>query len=474
MALSGSVAVKATSQNNLIFSWGAAQDIAANASRVSWQLLLEAGQFGRIDATPGSRWSATVAGREFSGTTGLAIGNNETKVLASGQVTVNHNADGSGGFDFSFTQEFWIQFGSEYITVVTGSGSAVLDPIARASVPTVSATGLDMGSTLTISTNRADASLTHTLEYRFGNTSGSIAQGVGDSYLWTPPTELAWQIPDAVSGTAVITCTTYAGAAPIGTKEVTVALTVPESIVPAASAAWEDVSGAYAAVGTLVQGISRLEAAVSGTGSYGSRIISAAVLLGGKPYGGGTVTDSGELSLTVSVTDSRGRTGSAVYPLQVAAYTPPGLTLSASRCLSDGTPDDTGDHARVTVSGQITPVGSNEPALQLTCGSGNPETVAGTSMERIVAADPNETMVITAVLSDKLVSASRTTVLSTGYATLDLLAGGKGISFGKAATREGFDCAMPAYFSGGLYGIGADGTVDTRSLFERVAELERK
>ena len=65
-------------------------------------------------------------------------------------------------------------------------------------------------------------------------------------------------------------------------------------------------------------------------------------------------------------------------------------------------------------------------------------------------------------------------VLSTGYATLDLLSGGKGISFGKAATREGFDCAMKAYFSGGLYGIAADGTVDSKSLFERVAALEAK
>jgi len=75
------------------------------------------------------------------------------------------------------------------------------------------------------------------------------------------------------------------------------------------------------------------------------------------------------------------------------------------------------------------------------------------SYQKIVYADPNATMAVTAELSDKLASASRSMVLSTGYATMDLLAGGKGISFGRTATREGFDCAMPAYFSGGLYGM---------------------
>lgn len=473
MALSGSCVVKATGQNNLIFSWGAVQDTAANASVVSWQLLLEAGQFGRIDATPGSPWSATVAGKVFSGTTSLAIGNNESKVLCSGQVTVSHNADGSGGFDFAFTQEFWIQFGSEYITVVTGSGSAALDPIARASVPTLSVSAAQMGSTLTIFTNRADSSLTHTLEYRFGNTSGSIAQGVGDLCTWTPPIELAWQIPSAVSAAAVISCTTYAGGTAIGTKEVTVVLTVPESIVPEAAVTWEDASGAYSTVGALAQGVSRLDVAVSGTGSYGSTITGAAVMLNGKSYGGGTITDSGELPLTVSVTDSRGRVGQKSYPITVAAYAPPRLSLSASRCNADGTADDTGDHAKITVAGEISPVGSNSAALRLVI-DGVEERVAGSSLEKTVYADPNETMVITAVLSDKLVSSSRTMVLSTGYATLDLLAGGKGISLGKAATREGFDCAMPAYFSGGLYEIRSDGSVDARSLFDRVAELERK
>ena len=460
MALSGSYVVKATSQNNLIFSWAAAQDIGANESRISWQLLLAAGQFGRIDAGPGSPWSATVAGKPFSGRADLSIGNNETKVLAAGQVTVAHSADGTAGFAFSFTQEFWIQFGSEYISTVSGSGSATLDTIARASVPTAGAAAT-MGEALVIATNRASAAFTHTLTYRFGSASGTIGENVGDSVSWTPSLELARQIPNGTSGTAVISCVTYLDGKAIGTKEVTVVLTVPASIVPKAAATWEDTSGAFSKVGALVQNISKLRWDVAGTGSYGSTIVSAAVTLKGKAYSGGILTDAGAIPVKIAVTDSRGRVGIAEDTLTVAAYAPPSLTLSASRCLEDGTADEAGDHAKVTVSGFVTQVnGQNAAELQVSWGGGAetvlPE-VGAIAWERIVPADPDTTAQISATLSDKLASTAKSMVLSTGYATLDLLAGGKGIAFGKAATKEGFECAMPAFFTGPVSGVAPDG-----------------
>ena len=478
MALSGSVAVKATSQNNLIFSWAAVQSVAENTSTVSWQLLLEAKQYGRIDATPGSPWSVTIGEETFTGTSSLAIENNQTKVLASGQVRLTHDAQGSRSFDFRFQQEFWISFDNEYITEVSGSGSARLDTIPRASQPTLSAATAALGQAVTIYTNRV-SSFTHTLEYSFGNASGVVARGVGDSYNWEPDLELARQIPDSLSGTAVITCTTYAGDTYIGSKQVTVTLTIPESIVPTAAASCVDTSGAFGLLDVYVQNISALAVTVSGTGAYGSTITGAAVSLEGKPYGGGVLTSSGSLSLRVSVTDSRGRVGYADYPIYVAPYSVPSLILSASRCTVDGTADDTGDHTKITVSGRVTQVnGKNIGGLILTYGGTTVQASLGVGdvyyQTEPVYADIDATMTITAVLSDKLASSGRTMVLSTGYATLDLLAGGKGISFGKAATMEGFDCAMQAYFRGGLYEIHADGTIDSKSLFERVAALESK
>ena len=36
-------------------------------------------------------------------------------------------------------------------------------------------------------------------------------------------------------------------------------------------------------------------------------------------------------------------------------------------------------------------------------------------------------------------------------ALMDYYHTGYGVAMGKVATRDGFDCAMPAYFTGGIY-----------------------
>lgn len=357
------------------------------------------------------------------------------------------------------------------------SATVTLDKIAGISQPSASSDSVELGQNVTIYTNRiAGAGLTHTIDYQFGSVSGTIAADVADSVVWTPALDLASQIPNAVSGTAIITCTTYASGVAIGSKQMTLTLIVPETVLPKASAIWEDTSGAFELFDTLVQNFSRLSVTVSGTGIYGSTVIRAEVKLNGAVYNGGILADAGELSIDVSVTDSRGRVGLASYAVNVAPYAIPSFTLSASRCTADGSADDTGDHAIITVTGYVTQVNDrNVSELALTWGSES-ETVSlpaeAITYQKIVYADPDVPMNISAQLSDALASINREMVLSTGYATMDLLAGGKGISMGKAATREGFDCAMPAYFSGGLHRAYDDGSFDDQSIFERIDELE--
>ena len=477
MALSGSVAVRATSQNELIFSWAATQSLRENTSTISWQLLLVAKTYGQIIATPGSPWQVVIDGQTFSGTTSLAIENNQTKVLAAGQVTLAHETDGTREFAFSFLQEFHIKFDGESISKVSGSGEGILDPIARASQITASSQKVILGQPVTLEIQR-QGDFTHTLEYSFGSLSGIIAEGITDGAFWTPPESLASQIPNDMSGIATVTCVTWDAAARIGTTQIRLTLQIPASMTPGVSGSWEDISGALAVVGAYVQGISRLSVTVSGTGIYGSTIRSASVTLDGKAYNGGYLTDSGERSLVVAVMDSRGQKAQRAYPLTVAAYSLPALTLDASRCRADGTADDTGDHALVRMGGHITQVnGRNSGALKLQWGSEQKSIgleAGDFSLQEQVWADPDATLPITATLTDLLGAAVKTMVLSTGYATLDLLAGGKGIAFGKAATREGFECAMRACFAGGIYQVAPDGTVDSRCLFDRVAALEAK
>lgn len=116
------------------------------------------------------------------------------------------------------------------------SVSVPLATILRASEPSVSSSNVTMGNAVTIYTNRKSTSFAHTITYSFGSASGTIATGVGDNVSWTPPTSLASQILNSTTGTCTITCYTYSGSTLIGTKTVTLTLTVPSASNPSLSA----------------------------------------------------------------------------------------------------------------------------------------------------------------------------------------------------------------------------------------------
>lgn len=106
--------------------------------------------------------------------------------------------------------------------------------VHAASVPTASSTA-QMGTALTITTNRKSSNFTHTLKYTFGGTTTTMTTGINNSYSWTVP-DLAAKIPNATSGTCTITCETYNGTAKVGSNTVNVTLTVPSASAPTLSA----------------------------------------------------------------------------------------------------------------------------------------------------------------------------------------------------------------------------------------------
>ncbi len=405
------------------------------------------------DPIPGSDWggSITEGGVTYGRHTDISEG--ELFLVTGYGAAAQASISASWVMDESYGAT-WFPKAGTYATV---EATVALPMVAGATVPTVTGTG-ELGKILTISTAAQASGFTHKLTWKFGSQSGVIAEAAATGASWTPDISLAAQIPNAVSGAAVITCTTYQGTAVIGEPQsVSVTLTVPASVVPTASASWTDTSGAYSALGVFTQNVTKLSVEVTGTGAQGSSITAAAVTLGGKSYTGGVITDSGSLTLTVTVTDSRGRTGSRSYTVAVAPYAAPQLTLSASRCDASGNADDTGEYAAVTLTGETVQVnGQNTAALTLSYGSASQSicvAVGAFSETVIIPAPSTASLSISAVLSDRLLTASRSMTLSTGYATMDLLKGGKGIALGKSATREGLDCAMPAYFSQGINGV---------------------
>ena len=128
----------------------------------------------------------------------------------------------SQGYSYNY-----LQWSSVVITITYE------EPVSQ---PTVSSSSVNLGSAVTIYTNRQSTATTHTLLYSFGSASGTIASNVGASVSWTPPLSLASQIPNATSGICTITCQSYNGGTLTGTRTCTVTLNVPSSVVPSISA----------------------------------------------------------------------------------------------------------------------------------------------------------------------------------------------------------------------------------------------
>lgn len=376
-----------------------------------------------------------------------------SQTLYSTTVTIPHNADGTKTVSIYASVTTATSSGT-----VTASRSVTLTTIPRATTPSLSASSVALGSAVTISTPRASSAFTHTLTYKFGSATGTIATGVGTSYAWTVPKTLANQIPSSTSGTCTITCRTYNGSSLVGTKTVNVTLTIPNTAEFKPTVGTVSVSEAVQAVTTAfgsryVQSLSQLNVSISATGAYGSTIRSYSTSVDGVTYNSATFTSnvinaSGTLSVTVTVSDSRGRTASKTVNISVIAYKPPAITgMSYQQCNADGTANPTGTSTKITITGQVSSVSSqNSRTLTL---KWKKSTDSAYQTRSLTASDwnftvstivnniaPDETYEFLAVLTDKINSIEN--AVTTGIIAMSFLAGGKGARLFGEAEEVGF------------------------------------
>ena len=277
---------------------------------------------------------------------------------------IPHNADGTK----TISWEWYLNSGTSVIGTLNPTGTRALQTIPRASQPTLSSSSIDMGNSVTITTNRVSNNFTHTISYSFGNINETIATNVGNSTTWTPPISLANQIPNSTSGTCTITCITYNGETVIGTKTVNLTLNVPSSIVPSVSiGTLTEANTTMQSLnwGVFVQNKSQLNIPITATGIYGSSISSIITTINGLNFTGSSVTTStlvtsGTNTISTTVTDSRGRTATTTKTYNVVAYANPLITTAqAQRCLNDGTISEDGTYLLYSFVGSISPVSNN-------------------------------------------------------------------------------------------------------------------
>lgn len=235
-----------------------------------------------------------------------------------------------------------------------------------ATQPSLSAATVEMGKSVTINTPAVNSAYRHTLRYAFGSASGTIATGIASSVSWTPPVSLAIQIPSATAGSGTIYCDTYSGSTLLGTKSVSITLTVPGSVVPSAgtlsAALAEDTSG----TGLYVKGMGKAKLTLSGaSGAYGSSINSYTITGGGWTATNGALTtgtlaSAGNITFTATVTDSRGRKASTTRAITVIDYTKPGVAVcDVYRCDADGNRKKAGTYFAVEINASYSAITGN-------------------------------------------------------------------------------------------------------------------
>lgn len=329
-----------------------------------------------------------------------------------------------------------------------------------ASQPGMSAYTLDMGTQVTLYTNRQSSAATHTLRYSFFSVNQTIATGVTDSCAWTPPVSLAAQIPNAASGWGTLLCDTYVNGKLVSTKSCTFTLRVPASVAPTISGVSiaEATAGIAARFGAYVRTRSTLAVSIAASGAQGSTVSSCRTTLDGVTYTGASFTSNtlntaGSLTLTVTVTDSRGRTASTTRTIAVLDYSPPSLTkFTAERCNSAGTAAQMdGTRVRVSVGGSVSPVGTKNTiacTVYYKTSSASAWTQAASISPSSYSVNTTNLLLpqtfnalssydLKVRLQDSFYYIEQTVSIGTKQVMMDFYKDGSGVAFGKVAETPG-------------------------------------
>ena len=384
MASSGSFTTSSRSATgyprNATFSWTQrSQSVENNTTTIDWTFTLggSSSSYSSIKIYTGS---VTVNGE----TTSFNYSNEGYKkngfVLASGSTTITHTADGTKSFSASGGVN--IYGSSEYYS---GSGNFTLNTIPRASTPTLDNATFNIGDTITINTNRASSSFTHTVKIKYGTTTTTIATDVGASVTYDTSAiadALYALIPNAKTYTGgTIEVTTYSGTTEVGTKSCTyTANAVASAASPLFSNyTYADTNSTTTAItgnsAVLISGKSTLAVTISAAnkataqksatmtkytyqiaGLTGEENYSTSQIVKsmGSPAVAPTELPSGTRDLVVTAVDSRGYSTAVTKRVTIVPYVPPTISASASRLNgfeTETTIKIAGTFSRIEVSG---------------------------------------------------------------------------------------------------------------------------
>ena len=456
MALSGTVKTNADSNGRYYqLAWTATQSTANNTSTISWTLSAQGYTSGWVAERT---LYVTIDGATVYSKTDRV--QRQVGTIKTGTKTITHNSNGA--------RSFTITVGAAvYGTSVNckGSGTFALNTIGRAS--TLNVSNGTLGTAQTITADRKVSSFTHTLTWKAGSYSGTIAtKSAATSWSFTPPLELANNTTIFPFTGISFTLTTYNGSTQVGTATEAVTMTIPSSVAPTCSVSVSDPTGYLTTYGGYVQNKSKMEVTVTATPAYGSPITSYSVIANGNRYSDnpattGVITTSGSNTITGKATDKRGRTGSVTTTINVLAYSSPSITFTMYRCDQDGTENTTGSYCKVTYKAVITPLSNkNSKSIKLRYKKTSDAQYTYRTIDmasytqegsEIFSADDGSSYNVQMHAIDSFETSITTAELSTGFSIMHIAASGKGLAIGKISQADEFEVGMDASFYSGAH-----------------------
>ena len=451
------------------------QNVAENTSNVT-VLLTANWTYGSFSRTKQNGW-LKIDGTTYNFT--ASFNENETtsgtQTLFSKTVDVKHNSEGLKTLSCSASYTTGGNSGT-----VTTSASSTLSTIPRKSTLTIG--NGTLGTAMTMTVNKKDKGFKHKIYYTLSGTKTYIA-GSSNGYStetsisWTPPLSIASTVTTATSRSFSVCLETYnVSNAKIGENWYSFTLSLPASIKPSVSISVKDATGYADTYGGMLAGLSKMEVKLTATPSYGSPIVKYASGVGGVNYNTSSYTTGyckvGEQRVTATVTDQRGRTGTASVMQEVLPYHDPAITkLAVHRCDANGVEDLQGEHAKVTFSASASALNKKNNASYVlkwkkttessfvddNSEAGAFENLTNFSSTYIIEnqsfifpAESSFSYDIELTVEDDFKTVTKGTVVSTGYAVLHFNESGKGLAVGKISESDVFDVGMETMLTGGL------------------------
>lgn len=419
-------------------------------------------------------------------------GNSRFSGFSTKDITVAHAEDGSARI--SIHANLSLYYNQNKLDIAINKTVYVeLPQIPRVSALT--AEGVALGQEMTIQLTRPTEGCTDTVAWSCGSLSGIIAEQTSEDTLsWTVPMELASQAPEDTQVAVVLTVTTFLEGNQVGTKQTTIACPIPESILPTLAVTVEDRAGWVDKYGAFIQSQSQARVLTTAMGAYGSTIQAIAVRCGRLSGTGEDVCfsleDSGSVAVSVTVTDSRGRTASADTTITVFPYQKPWVRLrEAFRCDETGAPQPDGLWMKVVFDGAVTALEGNSAVYHGMC------TVhAGEDTRTVLLADYTGVQTVTegyflltagldagydcslTVRDDFCTARSDEKMVSVAFALLDFCRGTKAVGIGMRAKNAGMlsiglDTDMEEHSIGNLADPEQNQDAATKAYVDRLIDV---